>query len=67
MAEPKKRLTKTRSGARRSHLALKKRSLGACQKCKEPVLGHQICPNCGTYKGEKVISFESSKKKKNKE
>jgi len=64
MAEPKKRLTQTRSGARRSHLALVKKYLGKCPRCKESVLSHHVCPNCGTYKGEKIIKLEKDKKKK---
>ncbi|OGD67753.1 50S ribosomal protein L32 [Candidatus Berkelbacteria bacterium RIFCSPHIGHO2_12_FULL_36_9] len=55
MAEPKKRHTSTRSGNRRSHLALSKVNLSKCAQCKDPVLPHTICKTCGTYKGKKVI------------
>lgn len=27
----------------------------SCPKCKEPVLPHTACLNCGTYKGREVI------------
>jgi len=64
MAEPKKRLTSTRSGNRRSHLALKAAKLGKCPKCKEPIPSHQVCQICGTYKGEVVIELEKKNKKK---
>ena len=66
MAEPKKRMTSTRSGNRRSHLALKNLDLSTCPKCKDPVRSHQVCQTCGTYKGEKIIDVEKNKKKKNK-
>ena len=56
MAEPKKRLTSTRSGNRRSHLALKKKKLAVCSVCKDPVLSHHICKSCGNYNGEKIIN-----------
>jgi len=66
MAEPKKKLTSTRSGARQSHDALKAKSLIKCSNCKEPVLPHLVCPNCGYYKGSKVIEMkdEIARKKK---
>lgn len=62
MAEPKKRLTSTRSGNRRSHLALKKMKLATCPKCDEPITSHTLCKVCGTYKGEKIIEVNKSKK-----
>ena len=58
MAEPKKRLTSSRSGKRRSHLRLRSKSLSICPKCKSPVLPHRVCPNCGFYKGENVFKLE---------
>lgn len=66
MAEPKKRLTSTRSGHRRSHLALKGLKLSICPQCKEAVPSHQVCPICGIYKGVKVIEVEKKEKKKEK-
>jgi large subunit ribosomal protein L32 len=64
MAEPKKRLTSTRSGNRRSHLALKKLKLATCPKCNEPIVSHRVCPTCGTYKGEQILNVELKNKKK---
>ncbi|NMB92561.1 MAG: 50S ribosomal protein L32 [Parcubacteria group bacterium] len=58
MANPKKRMTSTRSGNRRSHLALSNQKLGSCPKCKAKVLSHHVCVNCGTYKGEQVINLK---------
>jgi len=55
MAEPKKRLTKSRSGARKSHDALKVASLSVCQNCKNTKLPHFVCSNCGFYNGKKVV------------
>jgi len=63
MAVPKKKLSKTRTGKRRSHLALKKINLVACEKCKEPKMSHIVCPMCGTYKGDQVIDFSKKEKK----
>lgn len=67
MAVPKKKLSRTRSGKRRSHLALKPINLGKCKKCDELKLPHTICPNCGTYNDDQVIDFTKKDKKTNKE
>lgn len=49
------RSTSSHTGNRRSHHALKKRQFLNCPKCKEPVLPHTACRNCGTYKNREVI------------
>lgn len=58
MANPKKRMTSTRSGNRRSHLAIKDQKLSKCAKCNASVLSHHVCKNCGSYNGEQVLSIK---------
>lgn len=67
MAEPKKRLTSSRSGNRQSHDALKPKSLSTCSNCKQSVMPHRVCQNCGFYRGEKVLSMKEEVKTKSKE
>ncbi len=55
MANPKKRMTSTRSGNRRSHHALRAQSLAVCPNCNQAVRTHRVCPNCGQYKGKTII------------
>ena len=55
MPVPKQRHTKSRRNKRRSHLALQSRVFSICPKCKRKVPSHQMCPNCGYYKGRLVI------------
>jgi len=55
MPLPKQKHTKSHRNRRRSHLALKVLSLSKCTKCGSPILPHQACKNCGTYKGREVI------------
>lgn len=55
MAEPKKRLTSTRSGNRQSHDKLECPSLVVCSNCKSRIIPHRICINCGYYKGKQII------------
>lgn len=62
MAEPKKRLTSSRSGWRRSHLKIKKLSLSACPKCKASIIPHRVCPNCGFYRGQDILKLDEKAK-----
>lgn len=64
MAEPKKRLTSARSGARRSHIKAKKISLANCPKCKFPLVPHRVCQNCGFYKGNDILKLEEKARAK---
>lgn len=63
MAEPKKRLTSTRSGNRQSHDALKETTFVVCANCKSKILPHRVCKECGFYKGKKVLILKDEKKK----
>lgn len=62
MPQPKKRMTSTRTGNRRSHDHLKEITLVVCKKCKSQVLPHEICKVCGCYDGEKVLEMEKKEK-----
>lgn len=64
MAEPKKRLTSSRSGKRRAHLALTSKKLATCPKCKSAVSSHRICPNCGYYRNVDLLKLEEKSKAK---
>jgi len=66
MPVPKQRHTSSRRDRRRSHHALKKLTLSLCPHCKEPVLPHMVCQNCGYYKGRQVIDVLKKLNKKEK-
>ncbi len=55
MALPKVKLSKSKKGRRRSHLALVATKLEPCSQCKRPKRQHAVCPNCGYYAGREVI------------
>ena len=57
MASPQNRVSKMRK--RQRVASLEKAIVAAVQTC--PVCGgmrqsHHVCPNCGTYKGRKVLA-----------
>ena len=52
---------------RRSHLALKGKSLVKCQHCGKMIMPHQVCKFCGHYKGTErvgVLARELQKREK---
>lgn len=59
MAVPRHRTSHARKNARRSHHAMKAKSLGACPNCGTPRPSHRICPHCGHYKGRAVIKVQN--------
>jgi len=55
MPVPRQRHTKSKRNRQRSHQALKILGLTKCLKCGQPILPHQACKNCGTYKDREVL------------
>ncbi|MDR3224310.1 MAG: 50S ribosomal protein L32 [Holosporales bacterium] len=54
MAVPKKKMSKSRVGMRRSHDFIKPVSINTCKNCGEACLPHNICKFCNTYNGRNV-------------
>jgi large subunit ribosomal protein L32 len=59
-AVPKRKISKTRGANRRSHWALKSAQLVRCQNCGSLRRPHQVCANCGVYRGVQVIEIEEA-------
>ncbi len=60
------RSTRSHTGNRRSHHALKAQGVTLCENCKAPKQKHMVCESCGQYKGRKVIDMEATLKKETK-
>jgi len=53
-AVPKQRVTQAKQGMRRTGHAVKMPQLMTCPRCREMKVCHQVCPNCGFYRGRQV-------------
>ena len=60
MAVPFRKTSKTRKRMRRTHYKTNANVTTKCPKCGADVKPHRVCKECGTYKGEEVISQEKA-------
>jgi len=56
MAVPFRRTSKTRKNKRRTHYKLAVPGMVKCPECGKMKLSHRICKECGSYKGQDVVS-----------
>lgn len=56
MAHPKRRHSRARGRKRRTHWKLQAPNVVDCPHCHQPRLPHHICPHCGYYKGDSIIT-----------
>jgi len=56
MAVPKKKTSKARSRKRRANWNLEMPVIASCSNCGSVKRPHFVCPECGFYKQEVVIS-----------
>ena len=66
MAVPKKRTPSSRRDRRRANIFLKEPQLVKCKKCGKPTRPHNVCPECGFYKGKEYINVMAKIEKKQK-
>ena len=64
MGVPRHHLAKGKQGRRRSHLALKAKSLSKCSNCGKVKNGHIACKACGYYRGRMVVDVAAKTLKK---
>lgn len=61
MPVPKGKNSKQRRDNRHANKGLSEKAVAACQTCQAPVAPHQICYECGRYKGVKVIKTKADR------
>jgi large subunit ribosomal protein L32 len=59
MPNPKRRHSVSRKGMRRAHDHLTSAHLGECPRCGSQKRSHQVCINCGYYRGRDVLRLEA--------
>ena len=62
MAVAQHKVSKSRKRLRRSHNALVANTTTKCKECGSVIKPHRVCPNCGSYKGNKVLEKENAEK-----
>ncbi|MEX0594602.1 MAG: 50S ribosomal protein L32 [Patescibacteria group bacterium] len=62
MAEPKKRLSKTRTHRRRAQYSINATAVIACKNCGKPSRPHFVCGHCGFYNGKSVKNLAPTKR-----
>ena len=58
------RHTRSHTGNRRSHHALKGAGVILCKDCGAPKMPHIMCANCGKYKGKEMTNPMAKAEKK---
>ena len=61
MPVPKGKNSKQRRDKRSANKGVKVKAVHSCPTCQSPVLPHQVCYECGQYKGIKVIRTKSDR------
>jgi large subunit ribosomal protein L32 len=61
MAVPKKKVSPSRMGMRRSHHAVAKEAHLECSNCGELKRPHHVCSACGHYDGREVAAADALK------
>ena len=56
---PKRKTSKRRKRARRTHDSLTPLNVVSCKNCSEKIEQHRVCKFCGFYKGKKVEGFKA--------
>ncbi|MCW9054603.1 MAG: 50S ribosomal protein L32 [Candidatus Pacebacteria bacterium] len=58
------RLTRSKTGSRRSNHGLVEPRVSTCPNCQAPQLRHRACTECGQYRGRVVLDVARKAEKK---
>ena len=64
MAVPKKKVSPSRRGNRRSHDSLTKTNVIECENCGAEKIAHHICSSCGHYRKRQVFNVKKVEENK---
>jgi len=60
-ALPKKKVSRMCRGHRRAHQGLTLPQLMNCPQCGARKVTHHVCPTCGTYNGNQVLTIKEKR------
>ena len=63
MPVPKRKTSKSRRDKRSANDGIKRAGLNKCQTCGKPISTHQVCQECGYYKGKKILRTKEERMK----
>ena len=63
MAVQKSKTSKQRTNTRYAQWKISAPNLSECPQCHELKASHEVCPNCGYYKGKQVVDTAKKEKK----
>lgn len=61
MPTPKRKLSRKRRNQRSANKGIKPKSIAGCQTCQAPIMPHQVCNECGYYKGAKILRTKTDR------
>ena len=64
MPVPKRKRSRARRDSRFANKGIKVKAIASCLTCKDPIVPHTACKNCGFYKGVKVLVTKADRKVK---
>ncbi len=64
MPVPKRKRSRARRDSRFANKGIKVKAISGCLNCKDPIVPHTACKNCGFYKGVKVLVTKADRKVK---
>jgi large subunit ribosomal protein L32 len=62
MPTPKRKVSRARRDKRAANKGIKPKAITECLTCRAPIAPHQICKECGYYKGVKILRTKSDRK-----
>jgi large subunit ribosomal protein L32 len=61
MPVPKRKLSRKRRDQRSANKGIKPKAITGCQTCQAPMMPHQVCKECGYYKGRKILRTKTDR------
>jgi len=61
MPVPKRKHSRARKNKRSANKGIKPKAIAACQTCQASVSPHQVCFQCGHYKGVKILRTKTDR------